>query len=175
MTVCKKVCRALCPMALVLASGVAGAQVPPDYVAPSAVYPSGSVEAQIEAVRRNYEEVKAAAQARLAAEQAAQREAQRAAQKAKEAEKARIAAQKKAAAAQKLAKEKAEAAEKARLQARQEKYEDQLRDLELELKRLELRTKSSNVRVQEAIDEEKIRRVDELVDHMIRQPQGQAK
>ena len=40
-------------------------EVPPDYPAQAAQYPTNPVDAQIEAVRRNYEDVKARAQLRL--------------------------------------------------------------------------------------------------------------
>ena len=46
-------------------------EVPPDYPAQAAQYPTNPVDAQIEAVRRNYEDVKARAQLRLDAERRA--------------------------------------------------------------------------------------------------------
>ena len=46
-------------------------EVPPDYPAQAAQYQTNPADAQIEAVRRNYEDVKARAQLRLAAEKRA--------------------------------------------------------------------------------------------------------
>ena len=150
-----------------LTAGAAFSQVPSDYAPPAAAYPPGSMDAQIEAVRQNYERVRAEAQIRMAAEAAAKAEAERAAAQAKAAEAARVEAQRREAAAQQRAREKAAAAERDRRQAREERYEDQLRELELEMKRLELRSKQSDLRVKEAVDEQKIRRADEIVEKII--------
>ena len=49
-------------------------EVPPDYPAQAAQYQTNPVDAQIEAVRRNYEDVKARAQMRLDAEKRAKEE-----------------------------------------------------------------------------------------------------
>lgn len=149
---------------LVMMAGGVSAQVPTDNIPSS----PGSIDAQIEAVRQNYERVRAEAQMKLAAEAAAKAEAERAAAQAKAAEAAQLEAQQKAAAAQQRAREKAVAAERARRAARDERYEDQLRELELEMKRLELRSKQSDLRVKEAVDEQKIRRADEIVEKLIR-------
>ena len=61
-------------------------EVPPDYPAQAAQYQTNPVDAQIEAVRRNYEDVKARAQMRLDAEKRAkeEREAAQAKVKARE-------------------------------------------------------------------------------------------
>ena len=52
-------------------------EVPPDYPAQAAQYQTNPVDAQIEAVRRNYEDVKARAQMRLDAEKRAKEERKR--------------------------------------------------------------------------------------------------
>ena len=59
---------------------------------------------------------------------------------------------------------RAAAKEAARKAARDEKYEDEQRALNLELKRLEVRKAQSQVKVQEAVDNRKVERADELVD-----------
>ena len=64
-------------------------EVPPDYPAQAAQYPTNPVDAQIEAVRRNYEDVKARAQLRLDAERRAKEEREAAQAKAQAREKAR--------------------------------------------------------------------------------------
>ncbi len=126
--------------------------VPPDYPAQQAAgqaaqgaYYADPVQAQIEDVRRNYEEVRIKAQQQLDARKAA------------EAEKARAEARQ-AAARQAAAKEAARKAQ------RDEKYEDEQRSLDLQLKRLEVRKAESAVKVQEAVDSRKVERADELVD-----------
>ena len=63
-------------------------EVPPDYPAQAAQYPTNPVDAQIEAVRRNYEDVKARAQLRLDAERRAKEEREAAQAKAQAREKA---------------------------------------------------------------------------------------
>lgn len=112
--------------------------VPPDY--PSQV--AGSVDQQIEMVRRNYEDVEAKAKKKLAKEKAA-----------------KIAAQKRVQAQKEALRKKAEAkAEKL------EKREDERAELEMELKRLEVRKAQSKARLEEAVDLEMINRVKEVVD-----------
>ncbi len=135
-------------------------QVPPDYPEQAAQYQFNSVDAQIEAVRRNYEDVKARAQARLDAERRA--EAERAAERAKtlarEKQQARAAAE-------------ARAKEESRKAAKQEKFRDEQRELELELKRLDVRAKKSDIELKEAINQEKIRRANEIVERQLLEPQ----
>lgn len=135
--------------------------VPPDYPAQqqSTVYPGypgyygDPVQQQIEDVRRNYEEVRYKAQQQLDARRAA------AAQKAKaEAEERARTEARQAAARQAAAKEAARKAQ------REEKYEDEQRALDLQMKRLEVRKAESEVKVQEAVDNKKVERADELVD-----------
>lgn len=163
------------------------AQVPPDYTGPAVPVTTttttttttytgaAAVDAQIEAVRRNYEEVRARAQAELNAQRAAQAAAEAKAKAQKAAAEAKRAAEKKAQqlkkeaeqralAAKKEAQKKLEDAEKARQQARNEKYEDELRELELAKKRLELRSQTSSVKAQEALDEAKGRAADKIIE-----------
>lgn len=135
-----------------IASSYAIAQtgtVPPDYPAQL----DRSMDSQIEAVRLNYEDVKAKAEAKLAAEKAATEKA-----KAKE-------AARKAAAAKKLAAKKAvqekKAAERA---AKLEKRADESAELDLELKRLKVREATAETKVKEAISEEQIKRAGDIVD-----------
>ena len=117
-------------------------EVPPDYPAQAAQYPTNPDDAQIEAVRRNYEDVKEERDAALA--------------KALEREKARA----RAAAA-------ARAKEAARKAAKQEKFQDEERELELEMKRLDVRSKRSDIETKEAINREKARRANEIVERML--------
>ena len=145
-------------LATLLASAAAavGAQtgsVPPDYPEQAARYQANPVEAQIEAVRRNYEDVKARAQARLDAQQREQAErAQIEAQiKLQNEKKARAAAQ-------------ARAKEAARKAAKEEKSRDEKRPLELEMKRMDVRSKQSDLEVKEAVNREKVRRANEIVE-----------
>ena len=126
-------------------------EVPPDYPAQAAQYPTNPVDAQIEAVRRNYEDVKARAQLRLDAERRAKEE--------------REAAQAKAQAREKAA--EARAKEAARKAAKQEKFQDEERELELEMKRLDVRSKRSDIETKEAINREKARRANEIVERML--------
>lgn len=132
--------------------------VPPDYPAQqqSTAYPGyygDPVQQQIEDVRRNYEEVRYKAQQQLDARRAA------AAQKVKaEAEERARTEARQAAARQAAAKEAARKAQ------REEKYEDEQRALDLQMKRLEVRKAESEVKVQEAVDSKKVERADELVD-----------
>lgn len=139
----------LCAVAVAVLTGCAQTKTPA-YVGQGAVSP---VDVQIEAVRQNYETVKAQDEARVAEQRAAQAEAAK--QKAK---------QQAAEAKAKAARQAAAAKEKARLQAREEKYQDQVREMELEMQRLRVRSETSKVKVQEAVDGEKIRRADEMVD-----------
>ena len=135
-----------------IASSYAIAQtgtVPPDYPAQL----DRSMDSQIEAVRLNYEDVKAKAEAKLAAEKAATEKA-----KAKEA--ARKAAAAKKLAAKKAAQEK-KAAERA---AKLEKRADESAELDLELKRLKVREATAETKVKEAISEEQIKRAGDIVD-----------
>lgn len=135
-----------------IASSYAIAQtgtVPPDYPAQL----DRSMDSQIEAVRLNYEDVKAKAEAKLAAEKAATEKA-----KAKEA--ARKAAAAKRLAAKKAAQEK-KAAERA---AKLEKRADESAELDLELKRLKVREATAETKVKEAISEEQIKRAGDIVD-----------
>lgn len=126
--------------ALVLSVAVSATNynnVPPDY--PAQV--SQSTDAQIEMVRRNYEDVKAKA-ARKAARQKALAEQERKAKQAAAAEKA---------------------AQKAARQAKLEKRADQEAELHLELKRIELKRAQSKLKVDEALDNETIRHAEEIV------------
>lgn len=123
--------------------------VPPDYPAQL----DRSMDSQIESVRLNYEDVKAKAEAKLAAEKAA-------AEKAKAKEAARKAAAAKKLAAKKAAQEK-EAKERA---AKLEKRADENAELDLELKRLKVREATANTKVKEAISEEQIKRAGDIVD-----------
>lgn len=135
-----------------IASSYAIAQtgtVPPDYPAQL----DRSMDSQIEAVRLNYEDVKAKAEAKLAAEKAA-------AEKAKAKEAARKAAAAKRLAAKKAAQEK-KAAERA---AKLEKRADESAELDLELKRLKVREATAETKVKEAISEEQIKRAGDIVD-----------
>ena len=140
-------------------------QVPPDYVgsvpadypaqqnSAQPAYYADPMQAQIEEVRRNYEEVRVKAQQELDARKAAQeRQAQLDRQARAEAD------------ARQAASRRAAAKEAARKAARDEKYEDEQRALNLELKRLEVRKAQSQVKVQEAVDNRKVERADELVD-----------
>lgn len=131
-------------------------EVPPDYPAQAAQYQTNPVDAQIEAVRRNYEDVKARAQMRLDAEKRAkeEREAAQAKVKARERARAQTAAD-------------ARAKEAARKAAKQEKYQDEERELELEMKRLDVRSKKSDIETKEAINREKARRANEIVERML--------
>lgn len=149
----KKVLLAVLAGAFVLPAWAQSGQVPPDYVDQASRYQLNPVEAQIEAVRRNYEDVKARAQARLDEERRA--EAQRAAEQAK-ARAAQQARDKQAA--------QARAKEAARKAAKQEKYQDEERAIELEMKRLDLRAKKSEIEAKEAINREKARRANEIVE-----------
>ena len=119
-------------------------EVPPDYPAQAAQYQTNPVDAQIEAVRRNYEDVKARAQMRLDAEKRAKEE--------------REAAQAASDSRSKGAALKA---------AKQEKYQDEERELELEMKRLDVRSKKSDIETKEAINREKARRANEIVERML--------
>ena len=135
-----------------IASSYAIAQtgtVPPDYPAQL----DRSMDSQIEAVRLNYEDVKAKAEAKLAAEKAA-------AEKAKAKEAARKAAAAKKLAAKKAVQEK-KAAERA---AKLEKRADESAELDLELKRLKVREATAETKVKEAISEEQIKRAGDIVD-----------
>lgn len=131
-------------------------EVTPDYPAQAAQYQTNPVDAQIEAVRRNYEDVKARAQMRLDAEKRAkeEREAAQAKVKARERARAQAAAD-------------ARAKEAARKAAKQEKYQDEERELELEMKRLDVRSKKSDIETKEAINREKARRANEIVERML--------
>ena len=129
-------------------------EVPPDYPAQAAQYPTNPVDAQIEAVRRNYEDVKARAQLRLDAERRAKEEREAAQAKAREKARARAAAE-------------ARAKEAARKAAKQEKFQDEERELELEMKRLDVRSKRSDIETKEAINREKARRANEIVERML--------
>ncbi len=123
--------------------------VPPDYPAQQ----DRSLEAQIESVRLNYEDVKAKAEQKLAQEKAA-------AQKAKAQEAAR-----KAAAAKKLAAQKRAAQLKAQARAdKLEKRADESAELDLQLKRLKVRQVTAGTEVKEAVAAEKVKRASELVD-----------
>lgn len=123
--------------------------VPPDYPAQL----DRSMDSQIEAVRQNYEDVKAKTEAKLAAEKAA-------AEKAKAKEAARKAAVAKKLAAQKAA-EKKKADERA---AKLEKRADESAELDLELKRLKVREATAETKVKEAVSEEQIKRAGDIVD-----------
>ncbi len=153
----------LLTMTLTAACSLAWGQnsaVPPDYAAQATQYQANPVDAQIEAVRRNYEDVKARAQMKLDAERRAQqaREEQQAQVRAKEQARAR-------------AESAARAKEAARKAAKQEKYQDEERELALELKRLDVRSKTSDIEVKEAVNREKVRRANEIVE---RELQGAA-
>ena len=142
--------KVLIAVSLAIASAAGWAQsasVPPDYPGQAAQYSTNPVDAQIEAVRRNYEDVRARAQARLDAE--------------RQAEKAEAAAQERARA---QAAAQARAKEAARKAAKQEKYQDEEREIDLEMKRLDLRAKKSDIEVREAINREKVRRANEIVE-----------
>lgn len=127
-------------------------EVPPDYPAQAAQYPTNPVDAQIEAVRRNYEDVKARAHAERRAKE--EREAAQAKAQAREKARARAAAE-------------ARAKEAARKAAKQEKFQDEERELELEMKRLDVRSKRSDIETKEAINREKARRANEIVERML--------
>ena len=131
-------------------------EVPPDYPARAAQYPTNPVDAQIEAVRRNYVDVKARAQLRLDAERRAKEEREAAQAKAQAREKARA-----------RAAAEARAKEAARKAAKQEKFQDEERELELEMKRLDVRSKRSDIETKEAINREKARRANEIVERML--------
>ena len=142
--------KVLIAVSLAIASAAGWAQsasVPPDYPGQAAQYSTNPVDAQIEAVRRNYEDVRARAQARLDAE----RQAEKAEAAAKERARAQAAAQ-------------ARAKEAARKAAKQEKYQDEEREIDLEMKRLDLRAKKSDIEVREAINREKVRCANEIVE-----------
>ncbi len=140
-------------------------QVPPDYPAQQAAgtgsYALDPMQAQIENVRRNYEEVRIKAQHELDVRKAAE------ARKAQAESEARARAE-----ASKAAERRAAARERARKQQRDEKYEDEQRALDLELKRLEVRKAQSAVKVQEAVDNRKAERANELVDVYIENQRG---
>ncbi len=125
--------------------------VPPDYPAQVEAYNAKPIDAQIEAVRRNYEDVRAKAQARIDARKRVEAEA--AEEKAKQERRAQAAA-----AAARKAREK-EAVRKA---MKDEKYNEEMRELDLEMKRLDVRSKRSTIEVQEAEDRAKIRRANEI-------------
>ena len=148
--------KVLIAVSLAIASAAGWAQsasVPPDYPGQAAQYSTNPVDAQIEAVRRNYEDVRARAQARL--------DTERQAEKAEAAAKARAQAQERARA---QAAAQARAKEAARKAAKQEKYQDEEREIDLEMKRLDLRAKKSDIEVREAINREKVRRANEIVE-----------
>lgn len=152
-------------LALVATAALAqSGQVPPDYPDQAAQYQANPVDAQIEAVRRNYEDVKARAQARLDAQRRLEQQRQEEQAKAQAREKARAAA-----AAQ------ARAKEAARKAAKQEKYQDEQRALDLEMKRLDVRAKKSDIEVKEAINREKIRRANEIVERQMSDDQVRAR
>lgn len=123
--------------------------VPPDYPAQL----NQSMDSQIEAVRLNYEDVKAKAEKKLAAEKAAKAKAQAKAE-------ARKAAAAKKLAAKKAAAEKAAAERKAKL----EKRSDEAAELDLELKRLKVREATAKTKTTEAISEEEAKRAKDFVD-----------
>lgn len=123
--------------------------VPPDYPAQQ----NPSLESQIESVRLNYEDVKTKAEQKLAKEKAE-------AAKAKAQQEAR-----KAAAAKKLAAQKKAAAQKrAARQEKLERYADESTELDLELKRLQVRQATARTKLDEAATEEQIKRINEVVD-----------
>ncbi len=137
--------------ALVFSAG-AFAQVPPDYVQPGtvgapAVIVADPVDAQIQAVHMNYMDVQAQAQAELNARQAAQRKAEQAKQRA-------------AAAAAK---------ERARKAAKAEKRDDEKYELDIEMKRLQVREMRARVRTTEAQQEAIANRAQDMVDVKLEQ------
>lgn len=132
--------------------------VPPDYPAQQ----NRSLEAQIESVRLNYEDVKAKAEKKLAKEKAA-------AEKAKAQEAAR-----KAAAAKRLAAQRKAAQLKAQARAdKLEKRADESAELDLQLKRLQVRQAAARTQVQEALSAEKVKRAGEIVDSELKKAAGQ--
>lgn len=137
-------------LALVSVTACCFAQtVPPDY--PAQV--SGSIDQQIEMVRQNFNDVQSKAEKKLAREKAAKLAAQR------KLEAQKAAAQKKLQAQREAARKKAE--------ARAEKLErraDEAAELDLEMKRLEVKKAQSKARLEEAVDNEMINRVKEVVD-----------
>lgn len=132
------------------------ASVPPDYPAQASQLQSSPVDAQIEAVRRNYEDVKARAQVRLDAERRAQaeRQAQQAQEQAREKARAQAAAE-------------ARAKEAARKAGKKEAFDDEQRKMQLEMQRLDLRAKQSDIELKEAINREKVRRANEIVEKQL--------
>ena len=123
--------------------------VPPDYPAQL----DKSMDAQIEAVRLNYEDVKAKAEKKLATEKAAQAKA-----------KAKADAQKAAAAKKLAAKREAAAKVAAERKAKLEKRSDEAAELDLELKRLKVREATAKTKTTEAISEEEAKRAKDFVD-----------
>ena len=123
--------------------------VPPDYPAQL----DKSMDSQIEAVRLNYEDVKAKAEKKLATEKAAQAKA-----------KAKADAQKAAAAKKLAAKREAAAKVAAERKAKLEKRSDEAAELDLELKRLKVREATARTKTAEAISEEEAKRAKDFVD-----------
>lgn len=135
--------------AMVFCAGVNAQEVPPDFVQPGGpgVIVTNPVDAQIQAVHMNYMDVKAQAEAELQARQAAQRKAAQARQRA-------------AAAAAK---------ERARKAAKAEKRDDEKYELEMEMKRLQLREMRARVRTTEVQQEAIAKRAQDMVDVKLEQ------
>lgn len=125
-------------------------------------YQAASVDAQIEAVRANYEDVKAQAQAQIDARAQA------------EAAAARKKAQQQAAAAKKKAQQQAEAARiRAEKQAKIDKRNDEKAELELEMMRLDVQRKKAQVGADSAINNAIAERAKDLVDTKVEEGRAQ--
>ncbi len=129
--------------------------VPPDYAATAA-------DAQIQAVKANYEDVKAQAQAKIDARQKA------------EAQAAKLKAQQQAAAAKKKAQAAAAAAKvRAEKQAKIDKRNDEKAELQMELLRLDVQKKKAQVGADAAISNATAERAKDFVDNQVEE--GRAK
>lgn len=135
--------------AMVFCAGVNAQEVPPDFVQPGG--PGAAVmspiDAQIQAVHMNYMDVKAQAEAKLRAREAARLKAEK--------------ARKQAAAAA--------AKERARKAAKAEKRDDENYEIDMEMKRLQLREMRARVRTTEAQQEAIANRAQDMVDVKLEQ------
>ncbi len=129
--------------------------VPPDYV-------MTSTDAQIQAVKANYEDVKAQAQAQIEARQKA------------EAQAAKLKAQQQAAAAKKKAQAAAAAAKvRTEKQAKIDKRNDEKAELQMELLRLDVQKKKAQVGADAAMSNATAERAKDFVDTQVEE--GRAK
>ena len=135
--------------AMAFCAGVSAQEVPPDFVQPGGpgVIVTNPVDAQIQAVHMNYMDVRAQAEAELQAREAARQKAERARQRA-------------AAAAAK---------ERARKAAKAERRDDEKYEIDIEMKRLQLREMRARVRTTEAQQDVIAKRAQDMVDVKLEQ------